>query len=144
MDTRTDAADAADADAGGGWAPPTGTPVTDTAAGTGAIPVSGVGRPPLPAPRSAPGQPAPRNEVARWARICAIVSVLFNPLLLVSIAAIVLGIVGLHRSDHPPFAGRFDSGRRQAMTGIGIGVFGLILGITVPALFIAWTVSRLP
>ncbi|SDY55651.1 DUF4190 domain-containing protein [Herbiconiux ginsengi] len=148
MDTRTDAADA-----GGSteWAPP-GMPIAPASANVlgSAVTASGPDTPAAagghtpPAARPARAQSAPRNEVARWARICAIVSVVFNPLLLVSIAAIVLGIIGLHRSEQPHFAGRFDSGRRQATTGIGIGVFGLIVGITVPALFIAWTVSRLP
>lgn len=134
METRTD---------GAAWPPP--TPGTAAAPMPGAMPVPVPVSAPMPTPaRSRPaGVPALQNEIARWSRICAIISVFVNPLLLVSIVAIVLGIVGLERSKKPPFAGRWDSGRRQALTGIGIGVLGMALGVLTLAVLVSTAVSNM-
>jgi len=74
------------------------------------------------------------NPAARASLVCGIVSVVFNPLLLLSVVAFVAGGAGLVRAG----GGALAIGRRSAAWGIALGVVGAFVwaGLT------AWLVMN--
>ena len=69
--------------------------------------------------------PAKANTPALVSLVLGIVSILVNPLLLVGIVALILGIIGLRRanSSFPPV------GRQKALAGIILSIIGTIIGV---------------
>jgi hypothetical protein len=69
--------------------------------------------------------PAKTNTPALVSLVLGIVSILVNPLLLVGIAALILGIIGLRRasSSFPPV------GRQRALAGIILSIIGTVIGV---------------
>lgn len=75
--------------------------------------------------------PVLRNPRARAGLILGAVSVLVNPVLLCSIAAIVVSGLGLQRAGQMTQFGYAPVGRTQAMGGLALGAVGLIASITL-------------
>ena len=89
---------------------------------------------PSPIATSAPVQWA-RNTPAFAALTCGGLSLLFNPLFLASIAAIVLGVIGLRRGSDFRAEGHPAPESSRAAWGIALGCVGLLTGF--------WLMSRL-
>ncbi len=93
-------------------------------------------------PSTTPDQPGPpvsplyappvlRNPRARAGLMLGAVSVLVNPVLLVSIAALVVSGLGLQRAGQMTRFGYAPVGRRQAIGGLVLGAVGLIASIAL-------------
>ena len=67
-----------------------------------------------------------KNTPATLSLIFGIISVVLNPLLLMGIAALILGIVGIRRSGRSPFVGK-----GKAIAGLILSVPGFMVGIII-------------
>lgn len=67
-----------------------------------------------------------KNTPATLSLVFGIVSVVLNPLLLVGIAAFILGIIGIRRSGRSPFVGK-----GKAIAGLILSVPGFVVGIII-------------
>ena len=76
--------------------------------------------------------PAKANTPALVSLVLGIVSILVNPLLLVGIAALILGIIGLRRASRsfPPV------GRQRALAGIILSIIGTVIGIILTVVLV--------
>ncbi|MCC2307645.1 hypothetical protein [Cellulomonas chengniuliangii] len=86
-----------------------------------------------PEPPASPlyAPPVLRNPRARAGLILGAVSILVNPVLLCSIAAIVVSGLGLQRAGQMTQFGYAPVGRKQAIGGLVLGAVGLIASITL-------------
>lgn len=82
-----------------------------------------------------PTQPeAPKNSgVAIAALVCGIVGFFINPVYLVSLAAIILGIVGLAAKDNQP--------KGMATTGLVLGCVSLVMQFIADLLLSVFTLG---
>ena len=77
------------------------------------------------------------RKLATRALVWGIVAVVIDPLLAPSILAIVYGIIALQRIRRLAAQGAIPVGRRRAITGIVLGVFGAAFTIFCVAVFVA-------
>ncbi|MDM8084414.1 hypothetical protein QUV83_06530 [Cellulomonas cellasea] len=75
--------------------------------------------------------PVLRNPRARAGLLLGAVSVVVNPVLLVSIAALIVSGLGLQRAGQMTQFGYAPVGRKQALGGLVLGTAGLIASITL-------------
>ena len=89
--------------------------------------------PPLPTATASPYfvPPRPENKKANTGLTLALVSLIVNPLMILSIMAIVYGAQGNTEADSLQRAGQEPVGRKASGWAIGLGILGSILFVIV-------------